>query len=168
MFQQTFFSKTGAEEPDKEDIDEEENEDSVEKCSICFDCPSGKVGLLQNCDHVFCMACIGKWRSHSRGDDTPVDTKRSCPICRKKSFFVVPSSRPLKGKLRESAIESFKLVCSARPCKNFVRVVFVSLQETQCIDKPHARVEHRYHTRTATPGNRTDPANLDTIVSMHI
>ena len=104
-------------ETSKEDDEEEEEEE--DKCSICFDKPQGTIGLLENCDHVFCMDCISKWRSH-RSAEVAVETQRTCPICRKKSFFVVPSSRPLKGKLRESAIESFKLICSTRPCKNFV------------------------------------------------
>ena len=96
---------------DDNDDDSKDDDDSDEKCSICLECPSGTVGLMQNCDHVFCMECISKWRSKASADgDTSVEHKRTCPICRKKSFFVVPSSRPLKGKLRESAIESFKLM----------------------------------------------------------
>ena len=144
-------SSSGSAQLGKEDGKEssKEDEDSEDKCSICLECPSGTVGLMQNCDHVFCMECISKWRSKASADrDTSVEHKRTCPICRKKSFFVVPSSRPLKGKLRESAIESFKLVCSSRPCKNFVRRRHVCV----CVSSSfqHFREKLRSRTKTGT------------------
>lgn len=135
-------------EEDKESSSKDDD-DSDEKCSICLECPSGTVGLMQNCDHVFCMECISKWRSKASADgDTSVEHKRTCPICRKKSFFVVPSSRPLKGKLRESAIESFKLVCSSRPCKNFVRRRHVCVCVSSSLQ--HFREKLRSRTKTGT------------------
>lgn len=51
-----------------------------------------KFGLLTECDHAFCIACIRNWRSSSPSTGMDVNsTLRACPICRKLSYFVVPS-----------------------------------------------------------------------------
>ncbi|GJD11173.1 E3 ubiquitin-protein ligase makorin-1 [Galdieria sulphuraria] len=62
-----------------------------QECGICLDYPrkSGKYfGLLENCDHVFCLECIRQWRQHSIDFGQVV---RFCPLCRTPSFFVIPS-----------------------------------------------------------------------------
>ncbi|KAF8083039.1 hypothetical protein N665_0795s0035 [Sinapis alba] len=51
-----------------------------------------KFGLLTECDHAFCIGCIRNWRSSSPSTGMDVNsTLRACPICRKLSYFVVPS-----------------------------------------------------------------------------
>lgn len=74
-----------------------------EPCAICLEVPV-TYGLLLNCDHVFCLGCIRSWRSSSNnsGNDEhgflPPDQSdlarvtKACPLCRKQSDFVIPSS----------------------------------------------------------------------------
>ncbi|EER26665.1 hypothetical protein D8B26_002937 [Coccidioides posadasii str. Silveira] len=73
-----------------------------ESCAICLEVPV-TYGLLIHCDHVFCLDCIRSWRSSSNNEQ-PEDpdymtdqaalskTTKTCPLCRKKSTFIVPSS----------------------------------------------------------------------------
>ncbi|EEH20172.2 hypothetical protein PABG_02431 [Paracoccidioides brasiliensis Pb03] len=72
-----------------------------EQCGICLETPS-VFGLLVNCDHIFCLDCIRSWRSSvgnsaedaiNRTDSrVPKRTTKTCPLCRVKSEYVVPSS----------------------------------------------------------------------------
>ncbi|KAK2739658.1 hypothetical protein FQN57_006491 [Myotisia sp. PD_48] len=76
------------------------SEEDKEKCAICLEVPE-TYGLLIKCDHVFCLACIRNWRATKNpdedddditsGGDSSLSTK-TCPLCRKRSEFVVPSS----------------------------------------------------------------------------
>lgn len=66
------------------------------ECSVCFDrvlsktnASERKFGILSECDHSFCITCIRNWRRSS--PSSGMDTLRACPICRKVSYFVVPS-----------------------------------------------------------------------------
>jgi hypothetical protein len=64
---------------------------SVVECGICYEkIPStGRtLGLLANCNHVFCYNCIKKWRSTVLN----LSSVKSCPLCRKISFYIIPSS----------------------------------------------------------------------------
>ncbi|CAA6670858.1 unnamed protein product [Spirodela intermedia] len=69
------------------------------ECSVCLErvlskpAPSErKFGLLSECDHPFCVSCIRNWRSSSPSSGMDVNSAlRACPICRKLSYFVVPS-----------------------------------------------------------------------------
>lgn len=69
------------------------------ECSVCLDrilskpTPGErKFGLLTECDHPFCIQCIRNWRSSAPVSGMDVNsTLRACPICRKLSYFVVPS-----------------------------------------------------------------------------
>ncbi|KAK9107039.1 hypothetical protein Syun_023050 [Stephania yunnanensis] len=69
------------------------------ECSVCLDrvlskpIPSErKFGLLSECDHPFCISCIRNWRCNSPSSGMDVNAAlRACPICRKLSYFVVPS-----------------------------------------------------------------------------
>lgn len=65
------------------------------ECSVCFDrvlskptTAERKFGLLSECDHPFCISCIRNWRKTS--SDSAMDV-RLCPVCRKHSYFVIPS-----------------------------------------------------------------------------
>ncbi|KAG5301559.1 zinc finger, C3HC4 type (RING finger) domain-containing protein [Histoplasma ohiense] len=77
-------------------------ETSEEQCGICMENPT-IFGLLVNCDHVFCLDCIRSWRSSSVGTSAedvismpnshvPREITKTCPLCRTKSEYVVPSS----------------------------------------------------------------------------
>lgn len=69
------------------------------ECSVCLDrvlskstAGERKFGLLSECDHPFCVSCIRNWRSTSPSSGMDLNnTLRSCPICRKLSYFVIPS-----------------------------------------------------------------------------
>ncbi|OVA07008.1 zinc finger protein [Macleaya cordata] len=69
------------------------------ECSVCLDrvlskptAAERKFGLLSECDHPFCISCIRNWRSNSPTSGMDVNTAlRACPICRKLSYFVIPS-----------------------------------------------------------------------------
>ncbi|PGG96202.1 hypothetical protein GX51_07943 [Blastomyces parvus] len=71
-----------------------------EPCGICMETPT-VFGLLINCDHVFCLSCIRSWRSSvgtsaedvisSPDSRVPRQTTKTCPLCRTKSEYVVPS-----------------------------------------------------------------------------
>ncbi|KAE8702800.1 hypothetical protein F3Y22_tig00110481pilonHSYRG00081 [Hibiscus syriacus] len=51
-----------------------------------------KFGILSECDHPFCITCIRNWRNSSPSSGMDVNTTlRACPICRKLSYFVIPS-----------------------------------------------------------------------------
>ncbi|KAI1929924.1 hypothetical protein LOZ49_000127 [Ophidiomyces ophidiicola] len=75
-----------------------------EPCAICLETPI-TYGLLVACDHVFCLECIRHWRSSSNPDDSdapaldigldglvPSRNTKNCPLCRKQSHFIIPSS----------------------------------------------------------------------------
>lgn len=69
------------------------------ECSVCLErvlskpiLAERKFGLLSECDHPFCISCIRNWRSSNPTLGMDVNsTLRACPICRKLSYFVIPS-----------------------------------------------------------------------------
>lgn len=69
------------------------------ECSVCLErvlskttAAERKFGILSECDHPFCIACIRNWRSSSPSSGMDVNSAlRACPICRKLSYFVIPS-----------------------------------------------------------------------------
>lgn len=69
------------------------------ECSVCLErilskptAAERKFGILSECDHPFCVSCIRNWRSTSRASGMDANSAlRSCPICRKLSYFVIPS-----------------------------------------------------------------------------
>lgn len=69
------------------------------ECSVCLErvlskptAAERKFGLLSECDHPFCVSCIRNWRSSSPTSGMDVNSAlRACPICRKLSYFVIPS-----------------------------------------------------------------------------
>ncbi|GJQ13525.1 hypothetical protein GpartN1_g5316.t1 [Galdieria partita] len=91
-----------------------------QECGICLDYPrkSGKsFGLLENCDHVFCLECIRQWRQHSLEFGQVV---RFCPLCRTPSFFVIPSLVvPGNIERKNEIIERYKSKLTTIPCKYF-------------------------------------------------
>ncbi|GLT84175.1 hypothetical protein SLE2022_024220 [Rubroshorea leprosula] len=98
------------------------------ECSVCLDrvlskpTPAEcKFGILSECDHSFCVSCIRNWRSssHSSGMD-PNTTSRACPICRKPSYFVIPSviwySTPEE---KQEIVDNYKAKLRSIDCKHF-------------------------------------------------
>ncbi|TGZ78775.1 hypothetical protein EX30DRAFT_131420 [Ascodesmis nigricans] len=71
-----------------------------EVCGICLDAVGDEYGLLTECDHVFCLSCIRAWRDTHRASATAANndidsdlasTSKTCPMCRKRSRFIIPS-----------------------------------------------------------------------------
>ncbi|GFR12933.1 putative E3 ubiquitin-protein ligase makorin-4 [Trichonephila clavata] len=74
-----------------------------------------RFGILEKCDHVFCLDCIRIWRSNVN----PFP-KKQCPQCRVKSNFVVPSEFWYESQERkQEIIDAWKAVLSTKNCKYF-------------------------------------------------
>ncbi|KDP43461.1 hypothetical protein JCGZ_16748 [Jatropha curcas] len=98
------------------------------ECSVCLDrvlskptAAERKFGLLSECDHPFCISCIRNWRSSSPTSGMDVNTAlRACPICRKLSYFVVPSVIWYSSKEeKQEIIDSYKSKLRSIDCKHF-------------------------------------------------
>ncbi|KAK3015436.1 hypothetical protein RJ639_007768 [Escallonia herrerae] len=105
------------------------------ECSVCLErvllkptAAERKFGLLSECDHPFCLSCIRNWRSSSPTFGMDVNSAlRACPICRKLSYFVIPSviwysTREEKQEIVDNykAKLNFKFV--VWPCDNVSRI----------------------------------------------
>eukprot|EP01031_Cornospumella_fuschlensis_P034702 gene34702-42021_t len=88
------------------------------ECGICIEpVKSAMFGLLPNCDCKFCLDCIRNWRREGQAESV-----RLCPLCRKESFFIVPSVRHVrKGPEKDGIIEAYKDSLKKIPCKNLAK-----------------------------------------------
>ncbi|XP_077210355.1 zinc finger (CCCH-type/C3HC4-type RING finger) family protein [Tasmannia lanceolata] len=98
------------------------------ECSVCLDRVLSKAtpaerkfGLLSECDHPFCVSCIRNWRSNSPTSGMDVNSAlRACPICRKLSYFVIPSVIWYSTKEeKQEIIDSYKVRLSSINCRYF-------------------------------------------------
>ncbi|CAH9085549.1 unnamed protein product [Cuscuta epithymum] len=98
------------------------------ECSVCLErvlskptAAERKFGILSECDHPFCISCIRNWRSSSPTSGLDVNSAlRACPICRKLSYFVIPSVLWYSSKEEKSEIvENYKSKLSSIDCKHF-------------------------------------------------
>lgn len=91
------------------------------ECGICFESIRKKgerFGILESCDHAFCLTCIRSWRKQREQQDR--HNLRLCPVCRNESFFIVPSSDVfLDPEEKRKAIEQYKVEMTRIPCKLF-------------------------------------------------
>lgn len=95
-----------------EKVRESKKASSVE-CGICME-NIKQFGILIGCDHSFCLLCIKKWRVSSQAQ------KRSCPMCRQLSDYVVPSdSWFTSAEQKAGIIANYKTACSRIRCKHF-------------------------------------------------
>ena len=89
-------------------------------CEICSEDVfqrGSKFGLLENCDHVFCLACIREWRNQKEKQDRL--NLRKCPICRVDSFVIIPALHYMTGQAKASEKSKYCQHLSMIPCKNF-------------------------------------------------
>jgi hypothetical protein len=89
-------------------------------CGICFESLKFKrVGILTHCNHVFCLSCIRGWRSSEMSEvEKTKEIVQTCPVCRVRSFFVVPSDViPTSPEEKQKLIEEFREKCQKIPCK---------------------------------------------------
>jgi E3 ubiquitin-protein ligase makorin len=100
--------------------DEEDATKPEYTCGICFE-PVGnaynrRFGLLEGCEHVYCVNCIMEWRKE--GTDEAQD-RRVCPSCRTKSRFIIPSWDYSVGEEKEQVMNDYKARLANLPCKRF-------------------------------------------------
>nr|GMC89206.1 putative RING-type E3 ubiquitin transferase C3H69 isoform X1 [Ipomoea batatas] len=98
------------------------------ECSVCLERvlskpteAERKFGILSECDHPFCIVCIRNWRSSSPSSGLDVNSAlRACPICRKRSYFVIPSVIWYNTKEeKQEIIDSYKAKLRTIDCKHF-------------------------------------------------
>ncbi|KAL0379893.1 UNVERIFIED_CONTAM: E3 ubiquitin-protein ligase makorin [Sesamum angustifolium] len=98
------------------------------ECSVCLEhilskptTAERKFGILSECDHPFCVTCIRNWRSSSPSSGLDVNSAlRGCPICRKLSYFVIPSVIWYSSKEeKQDIIDSYKAKLRSIDCKHF-------------------------------------------------
>ncbi|XP_055927368.1 probable E3 ubiquitin-protein ligase makorin-1 [Argiope bruennichi] len=103
-------------------------------CGICMDVIMEKepiserrFGILEKCNHVFCLTCIRKWRKvktfeNSNHIDNALDpvVTRACPECRVSSDFITPSQYWVDTEdEKQKLISDYKIALSKKPCKYF-------------------------------------------------
>ncbi|XP_009600645.1 putative RING-type E3 ubiquitin transferase C3H69 isoform X1 [Nicotiana tomentosiformis] len=98
------------------------------ECGVCLErvlsktiMAERKFGILSECDHPFCISCIRNWRNSSPSIGMDVNsTLRACPICRKLSYFVIPSVIWYSTKEeKQEIINSYKAKLRSIDCKKF-------------------------------------------------
>ncbi|ORX55993.1 hypothetical protein BCR36DRAFT_175329 [Piromyces finnis] len=91
----------------------------VVECGICYNkipFTDNIFGLLANCNHIFCYNCIKKWRSTSLNSLAA----KSCPLCRKISFYIIPSSIfPKNEEEKNLIISEYRKSRIKIPCKYY-------------------------------------------------
>lgn len=95
-------------------------------CGICLEEVKSKAnpseqrfGILTDCNHSFCLACIRHWRNTSQSKNKVV---RMCPVCRKPSAFVTPSEVWIDDPVeKKKLIEDYKSALREKPCKYFAQ-----------------------------------------------
>ncbi|KAH7674142.1 E3 ubiquitin-protein ligase makorin protein [Dioscorea alata] len=98
------------------------------ECCVCLErvllkptSAERKFGLLSECDHPFCISCIRNWRSNSPASGMDVNAAlRACPICRKLSYFVIPSVIWYSSKEeKQEIVDNYKAKLQSIDCKYF-------------------------------------------------
>lgn len=95
--------------------------DEAPPCSICFEIPAS-YGLLEQCDHPFCLSCIRSWRQDGERDASLIASgaTKTCPTCRQRSNYIIPSSHFfITGAGKEATVQRYREILAAKPCKFF-------------------------------------------------
>ena len=91
-------------------------------CHICMEkvrASGQQFGVLEGCDHTFCLKCIRAWRA-TADKRTSKKHYRTCPICRQNSFLVIPSNYLVQsGPQKDKLIEEYNSALRKIPCKHF-------------------------------------------------
>jgi E3 ubiquitin-protein ligase makorin len=68
------------------------------------------------CSHAFCLACLQSWRSNT--DSESRDAAKTCPLCRKRSRFITPSSRFFPdGAEKQALVDRYKRNMAKKECR---------------------------------------------------
>ena len=97
-----------------------EQDPEFSECGICFENVKRRgerFGMLESCDHAFCLSCIRGWRREREQDKQNL---RLCPVCRKESFYVIPSDAIILDPAeKRQIIDQYKQEMGRIPCKLF-------------------------------------------------
>lgn len=96
-----------------------EAKDSETMCGICYEDiidTNKRYGLLQNCNHIYCLNCIKTYRSGQMNSSISLTNRLKCPICREHSRFVLPSKYNLKGEHKKNGFKRFYEKRQAKSC----------------------------------------------------
>ncbi|KAE9621488.1 hypothetical protein Lal_00032589 [Lupinus albus] len=101
------------------------------ECNVCLDrvlskptLAECKFGVLPECNHAFCLSCIRNWRNSAPvsgfEQSNNANTVRTCPVCRKLSYFVIPSDIWYStNEEKQEIIDNYKANCRLIDCKHF-------------------------------------------------
>ncbi|XP_028776970.1 E3 ubiquitin-protein ligase makorin-like [Neltuma alba] len=100
------------------------------ECRICYErvlskpkADECKFGIPSACNHPFCLSCIRNWRSSSPTSFIKLPANRNvktCPICRKLSYYVIPSTVwYFTMEEKQEIIGNYKTSCKLINCKHF-------------------------------------------------
>lgn len=100
----------------KETIIEKNMSKNLE-CVICTE-KIKKFGILEKCNHIFCMYCIMKWRNSYINKQT----SKLCPLCRVRSHIVISCNRFITDPKRKLLfIKMYKTGMKKINCKYFIK-----------------------------------------------
>ena len=92
------------------------------ECAVCLEVVFDKAnprdcvfGILPNCNHCFCVACIRVWRNSNR----PSKNFKACPVCRVESTFYVHSDYWLEDQDKVKLILKYKDSLAKKPCRYY-------------------------------------------------
>lgn len=120
---------------------------SEKLCGICMEIVWNKenecdkrFGILENCNHVFCLPCIRKWRASKSYENKIV---KACPECRVKSDFITPNKFWFEDEQnKKKIIQDYKLKLGTTACKYFKQ------GDGECPFGSKCFYLHRYHDGT--------------------
>lgn len=102
------------------DTEKDYNIQSETICGICHDeikNTEKRFGLLQNCNHIYCLDCIKTYRSGKLNSSISLSNRLKCPICRIPSRYILPSNYNLKGDHKQKNFAKFIKNRKEKPCK---------------------------------------------------
>jgi E3 ubiquitin-protein ligase makorin len=129
------------------------------KCGVCLETVwdrdgDKRFGILENCDHIFCLECIRKWRASSNYDNKVV---KACPECRTKSDFVTPTKYwPENEQAKHELIKAYKENLQQIHCKFFKRGEGLCPFGSKCF---YLHVDKNGHTVELGPPRRRQRIN---------
>lgn len=114
------------------DEDERVAASATLECAVCLEVvmtrprlADRRFGLLNACDHCFCLGCIRGWRQGGtqRGVEASASSNeqaRMCPICRVTSHFITPATTwPRDADEKKIMIDAYLERMKKIPCKHF-------------------------------------------------
>ncbi|KAL8290627.1 hypothetical protein RQP46_002885 [Phenoliferia psychrophenolica] len=92
-------------------------------CIICYEHPEpgSRWGLLDACQHSFCLECIEQWRKIEGKNEEQIRNAKACPMCRVESTIIIPSDEFLRAGPSKDAARTAQLdLMSRTPCPHFL------------------------------------------------